>query len=73
MIGRLIVYFIAGQFVNPITLDKRHNYLIVTGSISDENASILHDAISSIVDGEVLVINGVELNIIGLADENHIK
>ncbi len=70
-IGQLILYFIAGQFVEPITLNKNHNYLFVLkNEIRDEDIDYFNDCLKTVVDGDILIVQGIELNIIGLADED---
>ena len=70
-IGQLILYFIAGQFVEPITINKNHNYLFVLkNEVRDEDIDYFYECLSTVVEGEILIVQGVELNIIGLADED---
>lgn len=73
-IGQLILYFIAGQFVQPIVLNKNHNYLFtIQNDEEDGYLDDLHAALKLIIDGEFLILQGAELNIIGLADEDKDK
>ena len=70
-IGQLILYFIAGQFVEPIVLNKNHNYLFVLeNEVREEDIDYFHECLKTVVDGDILIVQGVELNIIGLADED---
>lgn len=73
-IGQVVLYFISGCLVKPTQLDKRYNYLIITSDyMSDETMDSLHEALGNVIDGEITILSGTELNIIGLADEDQDK
>ena len=73
-IGQWLLYFLSGSFIKPVMLSKYHDYIIVVdGKLRDEDIDSLQSALETVINGEILVISGMELNIIGLADENQNK